>query len=247
MIVELTIGVDLSAYTTVEVDVDSTEADALAAAVENLGDDSLHYEEDWGTANGMRIVFARDDYGEEICANIPLEASAYNGGAALADWLNGKGGIAELVSAAEDAMLIGPVENTTYAGALTGPNGENVRIGFVARRGATQEELMVAFLRNVASEGWSLDLVAAPAVEGSSEEHGISASQIQAVLEAYSLRVADTKGRSFAEMAEDLIDEIDLARIERAAMDAGQDPQNRARAVSEAIKTSLVEIGVLEF
>lgn len=76
---------------------------------------------------------------------------------------------------------------------------------------------------------------------------GISENDIENVLHAYSLRVANTDGQSFADIALELINEIDHARVEEAALAAGCDNDQQTNAAYREIKSMLIEMGVLEF
>ena len=64
------------------------------------------------------------------------------------------------------------------------------------------------------------------------------------VLRAYSLRVSNTRGQSFDAMAAELVDEIDVVRIEAAA--SGLEGNTRAKRIFEEIRAILVERQVLE-
>lgn len=76
----------------------------------------------------------------------------------------------------------------------------------------------------------------------------LSTGDIETVLAEYSLRVTDTKGKSFATMAEELIDELDEGRIVGAAMATGSSKsEDLIQAGLDAIKEQLVELGILEF
>lgn len=75
---------------------------------------------------------------------------------------------------------------------------------------------------------------------------GISSDDIEDVLRNHSLHVASTDGRSFEDMAIELLADIDEARIERAALKAGCDMDEQTRAAHEEIHTILVEQGVLK-
>jgi hypothetical protein len=75
----------------------------------------------------------------------------------------------------------------------------------------------------------------------------ISEDDIENVLHSYSLRVTNTKGKSFETMAAELIDEIDHARVEKVALNGGCDLDDQITAAYEEIKQCLVELGVLEF
>lgn len=74
----------------------------------------------------------------------------------------------------------------------------------------------------------------------------VTAGHIESVLRAYSLRVANSNGQSFADMSEELICEIDVARVERAALAAAGHHQQQVQAALDEIKDILVEEGVLE-
>lgn len=75
----------------------------------------------------------------------------------------------------------------------------------------------------------------------------ISADDIENVLQQYSLRVTDTQGKSFATMAAELIDEIDEARVEEAALKSGDELDAQTTGAYDEIKKILIELGVLEF
>lgn len=75
----------------------------------------------------------------------------------------------------------------------------------------------------------------------------ITEDDIENVLHSHSLRVTNTHGKSFETMAAELLGEIDLARVEKAALKAGCDLDQQAQAALDEIKTILVEMGVLEF
>ena len=75
----------------------------------------------------------------------------------------------------------------------------------------------------------------------------ITPEDIEQVLRDYSLHVINAKGQSFAALAEELNDEIDAERIERAALKAGIDLDEQTSGALEEIKQILVELGVLEF
>ncbi len=161
--VKVLLGVDLSAYSEVAVTVDRPDdVDALIKVIQGIDDDDLLYTVDWDSSGAKRIVQVLDDQNRSLASDIPLEPVPYDGGNALSDWLKGtsKGGLPALLNAAELANLIDPIENVTYVGAVKAPDGRAVEIGFVARRGATREELVVACVDALATEGWSLDVAA---------------------------------------------------------------------------------------
>lgn len=75
----------------------------------------------------------------------------------------------------------------------------------------------------------------------------ITEEDIESVLHQYALRVANSRGLSFAAMAEELLYEIDEQRVEKAALKAGTDLDTQTAAAMEEIHAILVEQGVLEF
>lgn len=75
----------------------------------------------------------------------------------------------------------------------------------------------------------------------------VTEEDIEKVLLAYSLRVADTQGKSFETMAAELLGEIDCARVEKAALMSGTDLDDQTQGAFDEIHKILVEIGVLEF
>ena len=75
----------------------------------------------------------------------------------------------------------------------------------------------------------------------------VTEEDIENVLHDYSLRVTDTQGKSFETMAAELIDEIDRARVEQAALKSGCDLEAQTAGAYREIRKILVDIGVLEF
>jgi len=75
----------------------------------------------------------------------------------------------------------------------------------------------------------------------------ITEDDIQNVLESHSLRVTDTKGKSFEAISKELISEIDHGRVEKAALNSWCDLDEQTTGAYDEIKQILVEISVLEF
>lgn len=75
----------------------------------------------------------------------------------------------------------------------------------------------------------------------------ITEEDIANVLHQHSMRVMNTRGESFETMASALIEEIDHARIEKAALASGCELDHQTQGAFDEIKNILVEIGVLEF
>ena len=74
----------------------------------------------------------------------------------------------------------------------------------------------------------------------------VTADDIQSVLEEYSLRVTDTRGKSFETMAAELVDTLDLTSVIAAAA-TGDTPIAKEQAVFDALHQLLVKEGVIEF
>ncbi len=77
-------------------------------------------------------------------------------------------------------------------------------------------------------------------------QYTVTASDVENVLREYSLRVADTKGKSFETMAAVLVDELDMTTVVEAASLANT-VNAREQAVFNALHAVLVKDGVLEF
>lgn len=75
----------------------------------------------------------------------------------------------------------------------------------------------------------------------------LTANDVESVLHSYTARLINTQGLSIIDLSAELFDEIDHARIEKAALKASNDPDEQATAALAEIKTNLVELGVLEF
>lgn len=75
----------------------------------------------------------------------------------------------------------------------------------------------------------------------------LTADDVESVLHSYTARLINTQGLSIIDLSAELFDEIDHARIEKAALNASTDPDEQATAALAEIKTNLVELGVLEF
>lgn len=76
--------------------------------------------------------------------------------------------------------------------------------------------------------------------------HDISSDDVLEVLRAHSLVVADTDGKPFSEMAEDIFDDLDFSSLERRALVAGERQAMQAWAIRDAIADQMVEKGILK-
>jgi hypothetical protein len=74
----------------------------------------------------------------------------------------------------------------------------------------------------------------------------VTADDVENVLREHSLRVIDTKGKSFETMSAELVDELDMTTVVVAASLANT-VNAREQAVFNALHALLVKDGVLEF
>lgn len=127
---------------------------------------------------------------------------------------------------------------------------------FSAAAAANDQLILVASLPGWLQEGTDVTYPGSGTVDASvvleqPEVFGVSPYQVTAadvltVLEEYSLRITDTQGKSFATMADELIDEINQAEVMTAAL-AEPDVSAMQQAAFNAIFKQLVVLGVLEF
>lgn len=75
----------------------------------------------------------------------------------------------------------------------------------------------------------------------------VTDQDVAAVLEAYRLRLLEPDGRTFQAIAEELLLELDVEVIAKAALDAGDDMNDQTVAAHAAIHEQLVSLGVLDF
>lgn len=74
----------------------------------------------------------------------------------------------------------------------------------------------------------------------------VTAGDIQNVLEQYSLRVTDTKGKAFETMAAELVDTLDLTSVISAAA-TGDTLPAKQQAIFDALHQLLVKERIIEF
>ena len=74
----------------------------------------------------------------------------------------------------------------------------------------------------------------------------VTVADLEGVLRTNALQVANTSGAAFDVMAAEIFDDLDLARVEQAAVLAGGNAERQAEAAREAIADQLVEQGVLK-
>ncbi|KSQ21693.1 hypothetical protein APB26_32450 [Pseudomonas aeruginosa] len=78
----------------------------------------------------------------------------------------------------------------------------------------------------------------------------VTADTIAEVLRSYSLRVSNSNGQRFEDMATTLVDEIDVGEILQAAhasLDTGADRIEREQALYNSLHAALVKQGTIEF
>ena len=75
---------------------------------------------------------------------------------------------------------------------------------------------------------------------------GINEEDIEKVLRKHWDRVANTDGKSFEDMADELFTSIDAPAVERAALKGGVELEEQTDAAYAEIERQLVQQGVLE-
>lgn len=78
---------------------------------------------------------------------------------------------------------------------------------------------------------------------------GITEDDIESVLHANVLRVANSNGKNFAAMASEIygeFDEADFDRVAQAALDSGVEMDEQTEAAYAEIAVILMERGILE-
>lgn len=119
----ITLAQDLSAYATIEVPAETDLSDENLAAIARkaVEDEETVFDEDWSTVNALRIVLVQDEKGRTIRSDIPVEASCYDGGAALQLHMKGAIGVEALVNSAIEAKLIDPARDGAGVAAIAVP------------------------------------------------------------------------------------------------------------------------------
>ncbi|MBU9211664.1 hypothetical protein [Burkholderia multivorans] len=163
--IHMTLGVDLSAYTTIELaeDTELTQEDLVAIARKAMEDGEHNgkdviFEPDWGTESALRIVSVTAD-DEEVLADIPVDASPFDAGQVLVSFLRGHVPLQAVINSAAEFRLIDQPVMEAHRGTLTLPGAEAIEVEFECRKGATREEKDLAFLEALDQIG-TVDYVA---------------------------------------------------------------------------------------
>jgi hypothetical protein len=158
---EVTIGQDLSCYATIEIPEDTPlTRESLAEIVNQVlqncewqGQEVL-FDEDWSTTYATRIVRVRDEKGNYLVEDMAIEPSPFDAGHTLQSWLRGYGPTLQaVINSAAKAMLIDEPVMETHHGVFETPNGEEIEVEFSVRKGATREEMDLAFFEALAHVG----------------------------------------------------------------------------------------------
>lgn len=75
----------------------------------------------------------------------------------------------------------------------------------------------------------------------------ITPDDVESVLHSHTHRIINARGLSIDALATDVFDEVDPARVEKAALNSSTDFDEQVSGAYSEIKGILVEIGVLEF
>lgn len=162
MKLNVTLGQDLSAYAEIEVEAleGASEIAIVAAIRRQIDGDFPVFDEDWESTSSLRIVSAKDESGNYLLQDHPLEPIPFDAGQALESWLKGwSKDLSGVVQAAAQAKLIDPLVMEAHRGTFMIPGAESVDVEFECRKGATREEKDLAFLEALAQVG-TVDYVA---------------------------------------------------------------------------------------
>jgi hypothetical protein len=111
------------------------------------------FEEDWGTTCAARVVSVRDEKGKYLVEDMAIDPSPYDAGQALQSWLRGYAPLEAVINSAAKARLIDEPVMESHRGVFETPNGEEIEITFEVRKGATDEEVNLAFFDALAEVG----------------------------------------------------------------------------------------------
>jgi hypothetical protein len=151
---EVTIGQDLSCYATISVPEDTPLTRESLTGIVNQALEDAVFDEDWSTTCAARVVSVRDEKGNYLVEDMAIEPSPYDAGQILQNWLNGYGATFQhVIDAAAEARLIDEPVMETHRGVFKTPNGEEIEIEFSVRKGATREEIDLAFFEALAQAG----------------------------------------------------------------------------------------------
>jgi hypothetical protein len=157
---EVTIGQDLSCYATISVPENTPlTREALTEIVNQVlancewqGQEVL-FEEDWGTTCAARVVSVRDEKGNYLAEDVAIDPSPYDAGQALQSWLRGYAPLEAVINSAAGARLIDEPVMETHHGTLKLPGAKVIDAEFSVRKGATREEMDLAFFEALAQIG----------------------------------------------------------------------------------------------
>lgn len=75
----------------------------------------------------------------------------------------------------------------------------------------------------------------------------ITPDDVESVLHSHTHRIINARGLSIDALAVNVFDEVDAARVEKAALDSSTNFDDQVNGAYGEIKDILVELGVLEF
>jgi hypothetical protein len=99
-------------------------------------------------------VAVEDDDGNILVSELAIDPNPLETGLVLDFWLNGEcGTFQDVLRSAVEQRLIEPLVMEKRRGSYTTPGGETIEVEFEARKGATQEEIDLAFFQALAKAG----------------------------------------------------------------------------------------------
>lgn len=170
--INMTLGLDVSAYCTIDVpeDTELTKENLIAIARKAVEDREYNgkeamFEPDWTTECALRIVeVVVND--EERFRDIPVDASPFDAGQVLASFLKGHVPLLSVINSAAEFRLIDRPVMEAHRGTFKCPGAEAIEVDFECRKGAAQEEMDLAFFQALAQIGtveyFSIDCQAKP-------------------------------------------------------------------------------------
>jgi hypothetical protein len=153
----LTLGMDVPCYANVQLpDRVATTPEAVEGIARKIAETGefdgreVRFVPSWDDAAALRIVSLDDADGGTLMEDRPLEESPFDAGLVLKTWLINRGSLEYVVNNAAAFGLIPEPVNELRRRCLVLPDGGEVEVEFLCRRGATPEELDVAFVAALA-------------------------------------------------------------------------------------------------
>jgi hypothetical protein len=159
----MTIGKYLPCYATIQIPEDTPlTRESLEEIVEHVmiheewGEEEVIFEIEtrWSSAREVRVASVRDDKGNYLVEDMAIDVSPCYAGQTLMGWLRRYGPTFEaVINSAAEARLIDEPVMETHHGTLKLPGAKAIDAEFSVRKGATREEMDLAFFEALAQIG----------------------------------------------------------------------------------------------